>query len=273
MNAILKQYTDCWCIPAIMGILYVMLIYKGQQFMKNRQSYDLRKPMLYWSIMLASFSIVGTARLLMLVIRLYGEGGVNKVICTGGDMETHIHPLWTLAFLYSKFLEYGDTVFIIFRKKKLLFLHWYHHLTVAMFCWLSVKNDYAGSCVFMALNSAVHAAMYTYYSLKAAEYKLPRFLSKSVTIFQIVQMVIGCGFISYIIMNGNDNTCRTSKFHGFFGVAMYVSYFILFANFFHSTYNTKGIKKQTSTIEENGAYVTAAMYDDQSDKSIRRRRN
>jgi elongation of very long chain fatty acids protein 6 len=28
-----------------------------------------------------------------------------------------------------------DTLFIVLRKKPLIFLHWYHHITVLLFCW------------------------------------------------------------------------------------------------------------------------------------------
>ena len=42
-----------------------------------------------------------------------------------------------MLFIYSKVPELVDTAFVVLRKKPLIFLHWYHHVTVLLYCWHS----------------------------------------------------------------------------------------------------------------------------------------
>ena len=35
-------------------------------------------------------------------------------------------------FIYSKLPELFDTVFLVLRKKPVIFLHWFHHVTVGL---------------------------------------------------------------------------------------------------------------------------------------------
>ena len=70
--------------------------------------------------------------------------------------------------------ELFDTVFIILKKKPLIFLHWYHHVTVLLYCWNSYVTESGAGIYFAAMNYAVHAVMYTYYFLQAVRV-LPRY--------------------------------------------------------------------------------------------------
>ncbi len=65
-------------------------------------------------------------------------------------------------------VEFGDTVFIVLRKRPVIILHWYHHTTVLVFCWHSYRELTSMARWFVAVNYAVHSCMYTYYAVRAA---------------------------------------------------------------------------------------------------------
>ncbi|RHY06234.1 hypothetical protein DYB25_001996, partial [Aphanomyces astaci] len=49
--------------------------------------------------------------------------------------------------------ELFDTFFVVIRKKPLRFLHWYHHITVLLFCWhaYSVRSS---SVIYLSTSSS-----------------------------------------------------------------------------------------------------------------------
>ena len=50
---------------------------------------------------------------------------------------------------FSKLPELGDTLFIVLRKQQLIFLHWYHHITVFIYVWYSYAGHTAPGRWFM----------------------------------------------------------------------------------------------------------------------------
>ena len=74
---------------------------------------------------------------------------------------------WTFMFVMSKVPELGDTIFIVLRKQPLIFLHWYHHITVLLYSWYSYSEYTAAARWFVTMNYLVHSVMYTYYAFKA----------------------------------------------------------------------------------------------------------
>ena len=74
-------------------------------------------------------------------------------------------------------LPLGDTLFIILRKQQLIFLHWYHHITVLIYVWYSYMDHTAPGQWFLVMNYTVHALMYTYYAFRSMKFKISKWVS------------------------------------------------------------------------------------------------
>jgi len=94
--------------------------------------------------------------------------------------------------------ELLDTAFIVLRKKPLIFLHWYHHVTVLLYCWHCYATRSSAGLWFTAMNFGVHALMYYYYFLTAL--RVHPWWAPVVTALQISQMFVGvavCAAVYY----------------------------------------------------------------------------
>lgn len=153
---------------------------------------------------------------------------------------------WTWLFVLSKLPELGDTVFIVLRKQPLIFLHWYHHITVLMYSWFSYTEYTASARWFIVMNYCVHSVMYSYYALRALKFSPPRFISMVITGLQLTQMVVGCAINIWahgFLQQTNHASCNISPTNIKFSIAMYFSYFVLFARFFYKTYLSTNARK------------------------------
>ena len=146
-----------------------------------------------------------------------------------------------MLFIYSKVPELIDTVFIVLRKKPLLFLHWYHHVTVLLYCWHAFATLAGTGLYFVAMNYSVHAVMYGYYCLQALK-MLPRsFPTVLITIAQIAQMFVGTGVcISAWYFKLSEVPCHNETTNLVAGGLMYASYLYLFCDFAFGRYLRKG---------------------------------
>ena len=150
---------------------------------------------------------------------------------------------WVMLCLISKMPELIDTVFIVLRKKKLIFLHWYHHVTVLLFCWSAYSTLAGSGLYFVAMNYTVHAIMYMYYCLQALERVPKGFPSYLITMTQITQMLIGtfvCGSAWYFMLS--DRVCHNDISNLVAGGLMYGSYLYLFSDFFVKRFGVQEAK-------------------------------
>lgn len=142
-----------------------------------------------------------------------------------------------LGYSIPGFCLAGDTAFVVLRKQKLLFLHWYHHITVLLYSWYSYKDMVAGGGWFMTMNYAVHALMYSYYAARAAGLRVPRPFAVLITSAQIAQMTMGLAVSALVyrwMQHGGD--CPSHLDNITWAALMYLSYLLLFSNFFYHTY-------------------------------------
>ena len=235
-----------WYYSFYFSAFYVVTIFAIQRYMLNRPRYTLRRPLMIWSLMLALFSFFGfwTAGLHHWGYLL--KHGWYRSVCDPVLVEKQF-GLWAFLFCFSKCPELVDTYFIVLRKQKLIFLHWYHHITVMVYCWFSYSYITHPQQWFISMNYFVHFIMYSYYAVRASSfYRPPVWVNMIITSLQLLQMVIGVWINVYLYFNMKftpdfycDGEIETTNTYVFSAFAMYASYFVLFTQFFYSAYIKK----------------------------------
>lgn len=230
-----------WKYSFLFSLIYIVFIIVGKLYMKNRPRFELRIPLILWNVLLASFSILGTIRTWPEFVYAITHKGVVHSVCNS-SYAYGITGFWAFMFIMSKLPELIDTVFIVFRKQELIFLHWYHHATVLIYCWYSYSDFSASGRWFMTMNYLVHAIMYSYYACKAMKIRVPLFISTIITASQIIQMVFGCyvNWVAYQTKKYSPHIkCTITDENIFYSFLMYSSYFGLFFHFFFNAYILK----------------------------------
>ncbi|KAL1491338.1 hypothetical protein ABEB36_011947 [Hypothenemus hampei] len=232
---------DNWTLGFYYVGVYMVLIFGGQYLMQNRPRFELRGTLCLWNTLLATFSIMGACRTVPEFLCTLTHHGFYHSVCVPSFIEDDkVSGFWSFMFVLSKLPELGDTIFIVLRKQPLIFLHWYHHITVLLYSWFSYTEYTSSARWFIVMNYCVHSLMYTYYALRAWGFPPPRQVALLITSLQLLQMVIGCAvnmWTHQLLQQGIK--CHVTPFNVKLSVAMYFSYFVLFARFFYKAYIAK----------------------------------
>uniref|UniRef100_A0AC34QDJ1 Elongation of very long chain fatty acids protein n=1 Tax=Panagrolaimus sp. JU765 TaxID=591449 RepID=A0AC34QDJ1_9BILA len=239
-----KYWTLCFVIVAV----YIATIYGLARFMKNRQPFTLKKPLIVWNSCLALFSMIATYRLSQEASYVSKHANFNEAICYSMDPREPA-AFWACLFALSKIAELFDTVFLVLRKRPLIFLHWYHHAVVLVYTWHSTTELTAAGRWFIFMNFAVHSVMYSYYALTSMGFKIPRLLAASVTALQTTQMLVGV-YLSVSVAsfkwNHPEQPCQQSVQNLCICFFIYGTFAYLFMQFFKNTYLSKSGKQKKS---------------------------
>jgi len=205
----------------------------------------LRWALAAWNLFLSVFSGCGMVRTVPHILYNLYAFSVEDTLCKPAIFMygCGASGLWVQLFIFSKVPELFDTVFIVLRKKPLVFLHWYHHITVLLFCWHSYVTESPGGIYFAAMNYSVHCIMYGYYFFMAIRMLPKWFPAGIITIAQISQMVVGVVMTIFSIKLYNSPTVSANRMYAsskvcdvkidnlWAGGLMYASYFALFVHF------------------------------------------
>ncbi|CAG0885144.1 unnamed protein product [Cyprideis torosa] len=244
-----------WSLSILIAVAYIFIIFYVQELMEGRKPFKLKRSLIAWNSALAIFSIMGALKGVPFVISDTFNLGLSSVICYTSFMcdGCESAPIWVYLFAYSKVVELADTLFVVLRKKPLIFLHWYHHATVLIYTWYAVGMITPGGTYFISMNFTVHAMMYTYYAIRAAELHVPRRIQMALTLCQIVQMFLGI-FINVKSIQYKrrfGESCMVHYSGIVASIGMYASYCVLFSLFFYKAY----VKKERQTEVLSPAFL------------------
>lgn len=193
---------------------------------------NLRGTLFVWNSALSLLSGYGAYYVILDLWRqLFSSHGVSlNLLC---DVSPYNHPsAWIIVvFNLTKVVEWGDTVFLILRKRpvKIMSLHVFHHLCTMVYClhatFFSFRSDSSG-IFFSGMNLFVHFVMYGYWALLPSLSFL-RSVGFLVTILQTTQMLLGLAAILGVLYQ--CPMAWTLNWHGLlFALGMYGVYLYLF---------------------------------------------
>ncbi|KAL7312275.1 Fatty acyl-CoA elongase/Polyunsaturated fatty acid specific elongation enzyme, variant 2 [Mucor circinelloides] len=197
----------------------------------------------------AFLTIVSFVLLVLLIEQLVPKlvnQGLYYSICSEEAWTQELELLYYLNYLV-KYYELIDTVFLVVKKKKLEFLHYFHHSMTMALCYTQLVGRTTVSWVPIVLNLTVHVLMYYYYFRTASGAKI--WWKQYLTTMQIIQFVIDLVVIytctysyyayTYTSFMPNFGDCAGTESAAAFGCAILTSYLFLFINFYRITYNKK----------------------------------
>lgn len=234
----------------VLTVMYLLIVWIGPKYMRNRQPYSCRGLLLLYNLGLTLLSFYMFYELVAAVWH-----GQYNFYC----QDTHsaqevdnkvMNVLWW--YYFSKLIEFMDTFFFILRKNnhQITFLHIYHHTTMLNIWWFVMNWIPCGQSYFGAtLNSFVHVVMYSYYGLSAIPAMRPYlWWKKYLTQFQLIQFFLTVFHTVYAVIW----PCGFPKGWLYFQISYMLTLIILFSNFYFQTYKKL---KVSSKEHQNGSRV------------------
>ena len=245
-EALLQFTRDHAEIPVFAIAFYLAFVFYVPDVLRDRPGFPLKWSFAAWNVFLAVFSLCGSVRTAPHLYRVLSEKGFDYTVCETPRNWYFDGPvgLWVALFIFSKLPELLDTFFLVLQKKRVIFLGWFHHATVMLYCWHAFHNCIASGLWFATMNYLVHSVMYTYYFLMVFRRLRPyaRAIAPFITSVQIIQMAVGSAVTvrSGVLHYRDPGSCAVDPANFKLGLGMYGSYLVLFSMLFWDKYFAGG---------------------------------
>ncbi|CAH0392168.1 unnamed protein product [Bemisia tabaci] len=225
--------------PLLIVACYLIFVLKlGPDYMKHRRAFELKYALIFYNLAQVLYNTFMFSMHFSSICVFYEMLFHSCVPLNPQESylsSTILKVGW--HFMFSKFLDFFDTVFFVLRKKQsqVSFLHVYHHANMALVVWAYIKYS-RGSYgpLVTILNTFIHAVMYGYYLLAALGPQVQKNLwwKQHLTRIQLAQFIIVMSYLlGLLIFN-----CELSKAEATFMFLDCSSFFFLFLNFYRKAY-------------------------------------
>jgi len=227
--------------PAVTIVMYVASLAWGQRAMMSRKPPHLRTLLVAHNTLCAVVSAALFASLAWALADKAPTTSLHQLVCSRVSHEDGRLQAVYYANYLMKYWELADTALLVARKRKVTFLHSFHHAATLALAYVHLIEHSAVQWVPILLNVAVHILMYSYYAMAAAGHRPGVLVKSSLTAVQICQFVIGVtaacyGFGVYVAGGWDTGACWGTQLGAASGIGVLGLYLVLFVRFFRHTY-------------------------------------
>uniref|UniRef100_A0A8R1I574 Elongation of very long chain fatty acids protein n=1 Tax=Caenorhabditis japonica TaxID=281687 RepID=A0A8R1I574_CAEJA len=234
-------------VSAKLAVAYVLLIFSLKYYMKDRKAFDLSTPLNVWNGILSTFSLLGFLAVFPTLLSVIRKDGVTHTYSQVSELYTDDRSgYWIFLWVLSKIPELMDTVFIVLRKRPLIFMHWYHHALTGYYAIVCYHEDAVHMVWVVWMNYIIHAFMYGYYLLKSLKFNIPPSVAQAITTSQMIQFAISIFAQVHVTyrhyVDGVEGLAYSFRGTAI-GFFMLTTYFYLWIQFYKEHYLHNGGKK------------------------------